>query len=258
MKIVFIGAGNVANHLAVALYEKGFEICQIFSRTEESAKFLSEKIKAKYTTHLSKIDKTADIYIYSVSDSILPDLIATIQQPAALHIHTSGSTEMAIFEGFAENYGVLYPLQTFSKHKAINFTEIPVFIEGKNKFSNNKIYEIAQSLTKKIHFIDSTGRKKLHLSAVFACNFVNHMYQIGAELVKDAGVEFNILQPLINETAKKIRTLSPYDAQTGPAVRNDQQIIKEHLKLLKGKRQLAKTYELISEDIHSIRRNTKF
>jgi len=249
MRIVLIGAGNVATHLAVALNEKGVEICRIFSRTEIAAQFLAEKIGAPCTTHISELCCDADIYLYSVSDSALGDLISKINRPNALHIHTSGSTEMEVFSGFAENYGVLYPLQTFSKHKAVNFAEIPVFIEGNSDFAKNKIYEIAKILTEKLHFMNSADRKKLHLSAVFVCNFVNHLYEIGSELVQEAGVDFEVLLPLINETTEKIRTLSPREAQTGPAVRNDQNIIKKHLKLLKNKRDLAKIYELISKDI---------
>jgi len=250
MKLVLLGAGNVASHLATALNEKGVKICQIFSRTEIAAQFLAEKIGVQYTTHISELCHDADTYLYSVSDSALPDLISKINRPNALHIHTSGSTEMEIFGGFTENYGVLYPLQTFSKHKAVNFAEIPIFIEGNNEFSHNKIYEIAKILTEKLHFMNSADRKKLHLSAVFVCNFVNHLYTIGSELVQDAGVDFEVLLPLINETTEKIKTLSPREAQTGPAVRNDQNIIKKHLKLLKHKRNLAKIYELISRDIY--------
>ena len=253
MKTVFIGAGNLASHLAVNLYEKGFDICQIFSRTEESATFLAEKVHAGYTTCLSEIDTTAEVYIYSVSDNVLTELASKVNLPKSLHIHTSGSTGIEIFEGFAENYGVLYPLQTFSKHKAVDFAEIPVFVEGKNEFSVNKICETAKILTDKVHFMDSKGRKKLHLSAVFACNFVNHLYEISSELVQNVGVEFDVLQPLIKETYEKTKTLSPYDAQTGPAVRNDQNIIQKHLDLLKDKRDLAKMYELISKDIYKIR-----
>jgi predicted short-subunit dehydrogenase-like oxidoreductase (DUF2520 family) len=257
MKIVLIGAGNVATHLAVTLNEKGIEICQIFSRTEENARALAEKINAEYTTHISQLKRDADVYLYSVSDSVLPDLAKKINAPNALHIHTSGSIEMDIFADFAENYGVLYPLQTFSKHKMVSFAEIPIFIEGNNEFAKNKIYELARILTERLHFMDSAGRKNLHLSAVFVCNFVNHLYEIGAELVQDAGVNFDVLQALIKETTEKIETLAPYKAQTGPAVRNDQNIIKKHLKLLKNKRHLAKIYELISEDIYSVHKHKK-
>jgi len=250
LKLVIIGAGNVATHLAMSLHEKGIEIRQIFSRTEESARALAERVNTGYTTQVSQIVRDADVYLYAVDDSALPDLASQINAPDALHIHTSGSTAMDVFADVAENYGVLYPLQTFSKNKAVRFAEIPVFVEGNNEFAKNKIVEIAQLLTEKLYFMDSDGREKLHLSAVFVCNFVNHLYAVGAELVQDAGVNFDVLQPLIQETAEKIKTLSPRDAQTGPAVRKDKNIIQKQLKLLENKRELAKIYELITKDIY--------
>ncbi len=252
MKIVVIGAGNVATHLAAALYNKGFNICQVFSRTEESAISLAKKVNAGYTTCLSDVNKSADIYLYSISDSILPDLVSEIRIPDAIHIHTSGSTAMDIFRGNAVNFGVLYPLQTFSKAREVNFSVIPLFIEANNEYTYRKLEALALSLSSDVYEMSSERRKKLHLSAVFACNFVNHMYEIGSELVQDAGVDFDILQPLIKETYDKIKTMTPREAQTGPAIRNDRNIIETHMKLLNGKRNLAKIYELISNDIYSI------
>jgi len=251
MKIVFIGAGNVANHLAKALSQRGFEICQIFSRTEASAKSLAEKINTAYTTHLNQLQRDADVYLYAVSDSALPELIEAVHLPDALHVHTSGSTSIDVFKN-AEHCGVLYPLQTFSKNKELNFAEIPVFIEAGSETAKDKIYEIARSLTSKLYFMDSEGRRKLHLSAVFACNFVNHLYEIAGELIQETGLDMQVLRPLIEETAEKIKTLSPREAQTGPAARNDRNIMAEHAKLLKDKRQLAALYELISNDIYFV------
>ncbi|NDV46964.1 DUF2520 domain-containing protein [Paludibacter sp. 221] len=255
MKIVFIGAGNVAVHLATALNEKGFDICQVFSRTQASAKHLADKIKSEYTTELSQVRKDVDVYIYSVSDNALTGIISLFQNPDTLHIHTSGSIPMSVFAGAAENYGVLYPLQTFSKVRAVDFSEIPVFIEAANRQSEEVITKMAQELTAKIHFTDSESRKKLHLSAVFACNFVNHMYEIGSELVKDAGFDFEVLRPLVEETYKKVQVLSPFEAQTGPAVRNDSNVIEKHLDLLAGKRNLDELYKFISEDIYSVHKS---
>lgn len=250
--IVFIGAGRVASHLAPALHAQGFHISQVFSRTETSARTLAERVESSYTDDLSALDTTADLYIYSVSDSALPELAAQIHIPEAIHIHTSGSTGMNIYEGLAGHYGVLYPLQTFSKDKTVRFEDVSFFLEGSNEYARNKIYELARTLSPKLFFMDSTGRQKLHLSAVFVCNFVNHMYEIGAELMKDAGADFELLLPLIEETTEKIKTLTPYDAQTGPAVRNDLNIVQKHLALLEGKRTLSDMYQMITEDIYNI------
>lgn len=251
-KIVFIGAGNVASHLVPALHAKGYDICQIFSRTEQSARMLAETVGAAYTTDTARIDNTADIYIYSVSDSALPSLATRIDAPNALHLHTSGSTGMDVFAGQAQNFGVLYPLQTFSKSKPVNLGEVTFFIEANNDFARAKTHELAHALSDKVQPLDSDGRKRLHLAAVFVCNFTNHMYEIGSELLQEAGIDFNVLLPLIDETTGKIRTLSPYEAQTGPAVRNDRNIAKKHLDLLHGKRSLDEIYRLISNDIYTV------
>lgn len=252
MKVVFIGAGNVASHLSVALSQKGFDVVQVFSRTEFSAKSLAEKVEANYTTDIVQLDRSADIYIYSVSDRVLPELVPLVNAPDALHLHTSGSLSMDVFKGYAVHYGVFYPLQTFSKNRAVDFSSIPLFLEGNNQLTENRIKDIALKLSDSIYFADSEKRRKLHLSAVFACNFVNHMYELGAELVADTGFPLEVLFPLIEETAWKIKELSPYDAQTGPAVRNDRNVIDRHLAMLEHKRKLAAMYELICGDIYAV------
>ena len=249
MRIVFIGAGNVATHLATGLYAKGLEIIQIYSRTEKPAEVLARKVNAGYTTDFDEVYKDADVYIYAVSDDALPGITSALKVNDTLHIHTSGSTSMGVFSGNYENAGVLYPLQTFSKNKEIDFCKIPFFIEGTDEDITSKIKELASRLSDKVFVADSEKRKKLHLSAVFACNFVNHMYEIASELVDEAGFPFDVLRPLIEETAEKINVLTPYEAQTGPAVRYDRKIIESHLEALAGKRDLSDLYDIISEDI---------
>lgn len=249
MKIVFIGAGNVATHLATEFYQKGVEIIQVYSRTKKSAKELAEKTNADYTNDLSKIYKEADVYVYSVSDDVLFEVISNIKVADTLHIHTSGSSSLDIFFDSYYNTGVLYPLQTFSKNKKVSFSKIPFFIEGANEEKQEQIRTLASLLSEKIYIADSERRKKLHIAAVFVCNFVNHMYEIGAELIAEAGFSFDVLRPLIEETTEKISILTPYQAQTGPAVRNDRRIIEEHLQALEDKRDLADLYSIINEDI---------
>lgn len=251
-KVIFIGAGNVACHLAPALHEAGYDIVQVFSRTEPSACNLAEQIGARFTTALAAIDPTADVYLYAVTDSALPGLAARVNAPDALHLHTSGSTGLDVFAGHARHFGVLYPLQTFSKHKAIRFPEINFFIEGNDDFARRKVREMASTLSRHVQELDSAGRKRMHLAAVFACNFTNHLYEIAAELLAEAGIDFRVMLPLIDETTEKIKTLSPYEAQTGPAVRNDRNITDKHLALLAGKRELETIYCLLTDDIHAI------
>lgn len=257
MKIVLIGAGNVATHLGQAFKERGLDICQVYSRTESNARQLAEKINSAYTADISHIVQDADIYIYSVSDDALPLIIKATGDNPGLHIHTSGSTSVDIFKGITDNYGVMYPLQTFSKNKNINFSEVPFFIEGNSNYNEERIYRIASCLSSKLYMLDSVGRLKLHVSAVFACNFVNHFYEVGSELVGSAGVPFDVLFPLIEETFEKIKVMSPFDAQTGPAVRNDRNIISRHIDILKETRNLSEIYSLISEDIYRVHKQQK-
>ena len=183
---------------------------------------------------------------------ILPELAARVNAPDALHLHTSGSMGLDVFAGHARHFGVLYPLQTFSKHKAIRFPEINFFIEGNDDFAQRKVREMASALSRHVQELDSAGRKRMHLAAVFACNFTNHLYEIAAELLAEVGIDFRVMLPLIDETTEKIKTLSPYEAQTGPAVRNDRNITDKHLALLAGKRELETIYRLLTDDIHTI------
>jgi len=251
-RIVIIGAGNVATHLARALQRKSFVVGQIFSRTEISARQLASELNASFTTNLQELDREADIYFYCVKDAVLEDLIDKIDIPNALHVHTAGSLPVGIFEQKQQyhRYGVFYPLQTFSKAREVNFEEIPVFVEGNSVQAEEEIREIAETLSKRVFSSDSEQRKRIHLSAVFACNFVNHIFAIADELVKYAGYSFDILLPLITETVSKLNELSPYEAQTGPAVRNDQNIIRQHLLLLENKPEFSEIYRVLSESIY--------
>jgi len=250
MKAVFIGAGNVATHIALALQNKGVTVSQIFSRTTSNAKLLAEKLGISYTSDLAELDRSADVYIYAIKDSALRQLIPKIALPKALHVHTAGSISLHVFDDYADRYGVIYPLQTFSKNKKVDFSQIPICIEANNQDVEKELLEIVHLLTKKTYILNSEQRKQLHLSAVFACNFTNHMYTIAADLVESAGLPFEILQPLITETVEKIKTMSPREAQTGPAVRYDEETIYKHLSMLKEKTDLFQIYKDLSNNIY--------
>ncbi len=253
-RIVLIGAGNVAWHLGIGLCEKGHEIIQVFSRTEKSAKHLSERVNARPITAQAAIDPAADVCLYAVSDDALPLLAARVNAPHALHVHTSGSTDMNVLAGCANRYGVIYPLQTFTKDKPVRLSDIHFFIEGSDATSEEQIRRLALTLSGNVKHLSSAERLQLHVAAVFACNFTNHLYAVAAELMNDAGLNFDLLQPLIAETTGKIKLMPPTEAQTGPALRNDRHIINKHLTLLKGKRNLETIYRLLSDDIHTIYR----
>ena len=236
MKAVIIGSGNVATHLALAFQKKGIIISQVYSRTSANAELLAQKLNTSFTTHTSGIDRNPDIYIYPLKDSSFLNLLKRFDLPKAIHVHTSGSNPMKDFYGYTERYGVFYPLQTFSINKEIDFSNVPICIEANTEKLENELIELAKLLTTKTYILSSEERRRVHLAAVFACNFTNYMYDIAHDIVLGAGIEFDILKPLIMETADKINTLPPREAQTGPAIRYDENIINKHLIMLDNRK----------------------
>ena len=248
--IVFIGAGNLATQLALALVEKGICISQIYSRKIESASELAGKVNANFTNDLSQLFTKADLYIIAVKDSAIHEVLENLQlDTSRLIVHTAGSIPMGILEGFTNNYGVFYPLQTFSKNRKVDFSDIPICIEANHPANIIKLEELGNKLSNSISQINSGERKTLHLAAVFTNNFVNHLYTIGAEILHEKKLDFDLLKPLIRETGEKIQTLHPFDAQTGPAKRNDLAIINTQLKMLQNKPELQKIYSFVTESI---------
>lgn len=248
-KIVLIGAGNVNTQLGQALIQNGFTISQIYNRSASSAQVLSEKLQVPFVTSEEQILKDADIYIISVKDDALLSVISKLDHLEGLCVHTAGSVPMDIFKGKIKRFGVFYPLQTFSKDRDISFSGIPVFIEAANKQDIEFLQEIALRLSGKVNVLSSEKRKYLHLAAVFACNFANHMYTLGSQVLEEQGLSWDFLLPLIEETAAKVKTIHPSKAQTGPAVRYDQTIIKKHMAMLTDDNK-RKIYRLVSDSIH--------
>ena len=249
-KIVFLGAGNMATRLAVALHEKGCEIQQIDSRTLDSARQLGMRLgeHTSYTNSVADIITDADLYIFSLSDSALPDVIAQMKPNKALWVHTAGSMPMDIFANKCVRYGVLYPMQTVSKERDIDWREVPIFIEAANENDTQYLLSLSQRLSQNVRRCTSQQRESLHLAAVFACNFSNHMYAIAESLLKQQGLDFDVMKFLIRETELKAESISPRKSQTGPAVRNDVNVMNKHLALL-GEAPESEIYRLISDSI---------
>ena len=245
IKIVLLGAGNVGTHLCRALQNKeGLEIIQWYNRSLNSLE--KELVPFAVTQNLNDIIE-ADLYIISVSDTAIPAISKALEGKNGLIAHTAGSIPMEVL-GAHQNHGIFYPLQTFSKQKEVDFNQIPLCLEANQPENLNLLKKVAQSLGGPVHLIDSAQRKALHVAAVFVNNFTNHLYTIGEELCKAHKVPFSVLQPLIAETADKIKHLPPSAAQTGPAARGDQKILKDHLQYL-TKESHQKLYQLISASI---------
>lgn len=256
MRIVILGSGNVATHMSKALFEAGFEISQIYSRNIDSAKLLANEVNAEFCNITEAILLNADVYIYAIKDDALKTLLLEVKNDNGMHIHVSGSTNINIFEGIKQRYAVIYPLQTLSKNKAIDFGTVPLFVEANNAECMEMIWEISNKISGNVRKIDSQQRQSLHVAAVFACNFSNYLCNIAFDVLANNNLEFELLQPLIAETANKLKTLQPYDAQTGPAVRFDKQIIDKHMDFLSENEDVQNLYAMLSKMIYQKHNNT--
>jgi predicted short-subunit dehydrogenase-like oxidoreductase (DUF2520 family) len=251
-KVVFIGAGNLATNLGQALVKANVAVTQVYSRTFTSARLLGDILATNYTNELNEVIPDADLYIVSIKDDALMRRVKdiTLISPKSIFVHTAGSIRMDIFEGCIAKYGVFYPMQTFSKEREVDFQQIPIFLEANSDEVFLSLEHLAKRLTQRVYKADSLQRKYLHLSAVFACNFVNHMYAISAELLEKHNLPFEVMLPLIDETARKVHTISPSEAQTGPAVRYDQKVIAMQKELLADDQNLQELYMCMSQRIH--------
>ncbi len=246
--ITLIGSGNVATHLGLAFFNKGFIINQVFSKQFENASILANKIDAEAIDKLTNLSTDSDLYLICIKDDAIASVVKEIQFNGKLIAHTSGSISINVLNK-KENYGIFYPLQTFSKEKEVDINHVPFCIEGNSESNQNALLKLAQKLSENVQLISSEQRKAIHLAAVFACNFSNNMYAIADDILSDNNISLDILKPLIKETAQKITTLKPKDVQTGPAIRNDQKIIKNHLKMLADSKDYQDIYQIISDNI---------
>jgi predicted short-subunit dehydrogenase-like oxidoreductase (DUF2520 family) len=256
LKIVLLGSGNVATHLGLALKRANHQVLQVYGRNEASVKKLAKKLSCPFTVNSQQVTSEADVYFIAVSDHSIREIASTlkIQNTKSgtrnpIVIHTSGSVDIDVLKNKFKNYGVLYPVQTFSINRAVDFKTIPVCIEAVDEATRKKITSLAKTITKKIHFINSPQRKQVHLAAVFANNFSNHLFAIAEHLLEKEKIPFDLLRPLILETALKVQHESPLAMQTGPARRGDASTIGAHLKMLNDKKELKKIYKLITESI---------
>ena len=253
-KIVIIGAGNVATQLGLALKKSKHTIVQVYSKHKYSASKLADALNCDYTNSFEKINPTAHIYIIAVNDDSIIEVSKQLRLRDKIVVHTSGSVAINLLKPVSANIGVFYPLQTFSKNTKVDFSIIPICIEANNAATIKVLQAIAKSMSNNVQKIDSEQRKKIHLAAVFACNFSNHLYAIASSILASANISFDVLKPLIEETAKKIKSISPEQAQTGPAVRNDVKTINDHLKMLSDSKQHKQLYKLISRSIKTSRK----
>lgn len=248
LKVTVIGSGNVAQHLIkVFLQTKEVSLVQAFARQPKSLLHLlpKEKIINNYNAL-----QEADVYIISVTDNAINEVSNQLSFKNKLVVHTSGTSSIDILDA-KNRKGVFYPLQTFSKSKEVDFSSIPLCLEAENEDDFKTLEILAKAISNKVYNISSEQRKSLHVAAVFVSNFVNHMYVIGSGICEENNVPFEVLQPLIQEVANKITTLSPKDAQTGPALRNDTKTIEKHIEFLKDSN-YQDIYKLLTQSIQNV------
>ncbi len=251
--LVIIGSGNAATRLTFAFKKAGLEICGIYSRKIEHAQVLADQINAKVFFSIDKIPLDADAYLLAVSDSALTQLLKELPDIEGILMHTSGSVGLDVFPARFPKSAVFYPLQTLSKDKAVDFLNIPILIESKDEDVFSGIQNLATKISAKVKSVDSKQRKQIHLAAVFACNFSNYMFHIAHEMLTENDLDFDLLKPLIKETIEKLDQLSPQEAQTGPAYRQDIQTLDEHLEILKEHPEYQHIYHLISNQIKKLK-----
>jgi predicted short-subunit dehydrogenase-like oxidoreductase (DUF2520 family) len=247
--IVIIGSGNVATHLSLALKKSGFNIIQVYNRTLSNAIKLSEKLKCNATDNAHKIEKNADMYVFAISDPAIKLILNQTELNNKLLVHTAGSMNINIFKPYTNRFGVMYPLQTFSINYPVNFSQVPLFIEASDNSVEKTLFEFCQKLSNTVVVINSEQRKILHLAAVFANNFCNHMYSIAYILLKQNNLSFDYLKSIITETAIKINHVNPLEIQTGPAIRKNYKVMNEHAEMLKKNHEWQKIYTFVSKDI---------
>jgi predicted short-subunit dehydrogenase-like oxidoreductase (DUF2520 family) len=257
MNIVLVGSGNVATQLGRAFKMAGQDIVQVWSRNIDHARELADTLASEPISDLFDLDRNADLYIISVKDEAIKQLALELKVADKLIVHTSGSTGIDILEGTSSKIGVFYPLQTFSKVKSIDFRQIPIAIEGNTPEVTSIIHAIADRLSEKVIELSSEQRKALHVAAVFACNFTNHLYALSQELLTGQNLDFDLLRPLITETASKVQLNDPITMQTGPALRGDQSTVNAHLDLLNGKPELKELYQKLSQSIVNLQERSQ-
>ena len=244
MKIAILGSGNVAYHLAKMFKEKNIPISQIFGRNEKDLQEISEQFEIPFST-TELVD--AELYFIAVNDDAVAAISKNIKNQNSLVAHTSGSLPKEILEG---NYrkASFYPLQTFSKSKMLQYSEIPFFVEAENEEDSQILENLALKISEKVMKSDYEKRKYIHLTAVFACNFVNHLFARAKEISDSQHIPFDYFLPLIKETTSKIEKIEPKLAQTGPAIRNDEKILQLHEALITEEEHL-KIYQVMNESI---------
>ncbi|MBL0308492.1 MAG: DUF2520 domain-containing protein [Bacteroidetes bacterium] len=248
MKVTIIGAGNVATQLALGLKKVGHEIVEVYNRSDESGQELARTVGASFTSKAGEL-KDAEVYIIAVKDDTLAEVAGHLKLGNKTVVHTSGTKSKDLLKDSAIGFGVFYPLQTMTKYSKVDFKTVPILVEGSSEPVVQRLEMLARSLSHHVHRVDEEQRKWIHVAAVFANNFTNHLWALAEGILKERGISFDILKPLIMKSAQNLEGASPTAIQTGPAIRGDHQLVQEHLLMLTHDPKLHKLYRILSESI---------
>ena len=249
MRLSFIGTGNVASHLMNAFHAAHHEIVEIVSKDFNNANHYAQLYQAKSIAEPNQLNDEVDFIFICVNDSNIESIANELKDFKSCIVHTAGSVNIDVLISTHHSSAVIYPLQTFSKNKHIEYSKIPFFVECQDANIRSKIKDLLDSIDANMLLADSKQRMSLHIAAVFACNFSNHLYSIAADILKENNLDFNVLSSLIQETVDKVQILDPHDAQTGPAKRQDLNTLAKHLEFLKNNESYFSVYQLLSEQI---------
>lgn len=251
MKIVIIGTGNAATVLGRKFLAAEHEILQVYGRNQLHAELIADTLSTTYTTNLSHLNSTADIYIIAISDTSISTLVADLQLDKKLVVHTAGSVSKDVLQPCSKNYGILYPLQSLRREMTV-LPEIPFLVDGNTEDTRTMIADFAATLSNQVQYAGDEQRLQMHVAAVIVSNFTNHLYTLARQYCMQEKVDFNMLLPLITAIADRLYQFAPDEVQTGPAIRRDEATIQKHLDILKQHESLKELYEVFTKSIQSI------
>jgi predicted short-subunit dehydrogenase-like oxidoreductase (DUF2520 family) len=249
MKVLIIGAGNVATVLARLSQKAGHQIVQVLSRSITSAKVLADELQCPYTNDFNQLDTSADIYLVAMSDAALNGLQENIRLKDQLIVHTAGAISKDVFRSVSTNFGVLYPLQSLRKEEKNEELQIPLLVDGNSENSSKLIEAFAITISAQVQIISEEDRKKLHVAAVVVNNFTNYLFTLASDYCKNEHVSFDLLYPLIDALVSRLHHHNPAEMQTGPALRKDTVTLEKHLRLLQLHPKLKSIYLKMSDSI---------
>ena len=252
---MILGAGNVATHLSRHFFSRGHSIELVYSRTLEHAEQLAGEVGARSTDRREEVPPEADIFLVCLPDGEVAAHSEKLSGRKGIWVHTAGALPMNVFAPFHREFGVLYPLQTLTKERQISMQQVPMLVEGSSKTVTDTLKVLASDISDEVREVDTQTRLVIHLAAVFASNFSNHMVGIAEELLRKEGESYRLLLPLLHETIHKLEAMEPVRAQTGPAARGDEETILKHLELLREVPEWQKLYTFISRDIARFRKD---